>query len=66
MRSAWIIRRIRLLAYIRVPVLPVAVESAVAMDVHIVATKDEGGRLVLIADWHRVVKPVLDVGAPLG
>lgn len=67
MRSTWIVGRVRLLSDEAVPIITVAVESALPMPFESdpIPTQDEGCRLVLIPHWHRVIQPVRDIRSPL-
>lgn len=67
MRPTWVVGCIWLLANEAVPIIAIAIESAVPMPFQgdPIPSQDEGCRLVLIAYWHRVVEPVGDVCSPL-
>lgn len=67
MWSTRIVARIWLLPDPFIPVVAVAVKGSLAMAInaHLVASKDERRGVILIANLDRIFQPVVDICAPL-
>lgn len=67
MGSTRIIRSVLLLTDPLVPGITVAVEraSSVPINLNIIASEDESGRLILVPYVHGVFQPILDISAEL-